>query len=89
MKTTSKEIFNFLEEKMGTEVDREFSNHKRNQINIMIKKVAYTQKGKRTTMNYYQFRYLILLEEFNKFVLNNFGEKGVPEEKYREIMFLQ
>lgn len=89
-KTTSTELFNFLDEKLGIEVDREFNNHKRNQINTMIKKVAQTQKGKRTTMNYYQFRDLIVLEEFNKFVLDNFGEKHVPEEDmYREIMFLQ
>lgn len=88
--TTSTALFAFLEEKLGIKVDREFNNHKRNQINAMIKKVAQTKKGKRTTMNYYQYRDLILLEDFNKFVLNNFGEKPVPEEEmYKEIMFLQ
>lgn len=89
-KTTSSEIFKFLEEKLGIEVDREFNNHRRNQINTMIRKVASTQKGKRTTLNYYQFRDLLLLEEFNKFVLNNFGEMNVAEEEmYEEIMYLQ
>ncbi|MFV0556991.1 MAG: hypothetical protein ACK5LM_07830 [Lactovum sp.] len=88
--TTSTEVFNFLEEKLGIEVDRMYNNYKRNQINTMIKKVAQTHKGKRTTLDYYQFRDLILLDEFNKFVLNNFGEINVPEEEmYKEIMFLQ
>lgn len=88
---TSSEIVNFLETTIGIELDREFNNHKRNQLNSIIKKIASTQRGKRTVLDWYQFRDLILLDEFNKFVLNNFNSKNVKSEEkmYEEIMFLQ
>ena len=73
IRITSSEIVKFLENTLGVELDREYNNHKRNQLNSLIKKIAPTQRGKRTVLDGYQFRDLILLDEFNKFVLNNFN----------------
>lgn len=91
IRITSSEIVKFLENTLGIELDREYNNHKRNQLNSLIKKIAPTRRGKRTVLDGYQFRNLILLDEFNKFVLNNFNSKAVKseEEMYKEIMFLQ
>lgn len=89
--TTSSQIIEFLENKLGAELDREFHNHRRNQLNSIIKKIVPTQRGKRTKLGYYQFRDLILLDDFNRFVLNNFNPNNVKDEKkmYEEIMYLQ
>lgn len=89
--TTSSEIIEFLENRIGAELDREDHNHRRNQLNSIIKKIAPTQRGKRTKLGYYQFRDLILLDDFNKFVLNNFNPDNVKDEEkmYAEIMYLQ
>ena len=63
IRITSSEIVKFLENTLGIELDREYNNHKRNQLNSLIKKIAPTQRGKRTVLDGYQFRNLILLEK--------------------------
>ncbi|MDG4972619.1 hypothetical protein [Lactococcus lactis] len=90
-RVSSSEIVDFLEKVLGLELDREYNNYKRNQLNLLIRKISPTQKGKKTVLDYYQFRDLILLEDFNKFVLNNFSadRAGDEERAYQEIMFLQ
>ncbi|EQC88943.1 hypothetical protein LLT1_00975 [Lactococcus cremoris subsp. cremoris TIFN1] len=51
IRITSSEIVKFLENTLGIELDREYNNHKRNQLNSLIKKIAPTQRGKRTVLD--------------------------------------
>ena len=89
--TSSSDVVEFLEKSLGLELYREFNNHRRNQLNVMIRGIAETHRGKKTLLDYYQFRNLIMRDDFNKFVLNNFdASKAKSEEQaYREIMYLQ
>lgn len=89
--TSSSNLVEFLEKTLGLELDREDNNHKRNSLNLIIKKFAKTHQGKKTILDYYQFKDLILSDDFNKFVLTNFDPlKADNEEKaYQEVMFLQ
>lgn len=89
--TTSSELAEFLEKYLGMELDRIDNNHKRNQLNVMIREIAETHRGKKTVLDYYQFRNLILRDDFNKFLLNNFDASRTKNEEkaYQEIMFLQ
>lgn len=87
--TSSKEIRQFLDKTFG--IDMVYTSTHRNQLNKLIKKIAPTHAKRGTKLNFYQFRDLILLEEFNHFILNNFNPRDVSdvEKMYNEIMFLQ
>lgn len=91
-KVSSTEIREFIDEVFGIGMDIDQSHH-RNTLNKMIKRVVpMTQRGKRTYLNFYQFRDLILLEEFNRFILDNLQiDRKVEntERMYQEIMYLQ
>ena len=67
------------------------STNNRNQLNAIIKKYAPTKRGHRTILNYYQFRDLILSDDFNRFVLRKQDESKSNNKRlmYEELMYLQ
>ena len=87
---TSRDLREFLDDIFGIDMGIDSSSN-RNRLNEIIKKYAPTKRGQRTKLNYYQFRDMILSDEFNKFILNKHNERQSknPEKMYQEIMFLQ
>ncbi|MDV8169463.1 hypothetical protein L5D95_10360, partial [Streptococcus pneumoniae] len=64
----------------------------RNQLNLLIKKVTKTKKGKTTFLNLDEYIKLIELEEFNTFIIENAQKdfKVANKQKlYDELMYLQ
>ncbi|MDV8169457.1 hypothetical protein L5D95_10330, partial [Streptococcus pneumoniae] len=45
-KVSSSDLRNFIENTFGISMDIEFHSHNRNQLNLLIKKVTKTKKGK-------------------------------------------
>ena len=66
---TSSQLREFLTETFGIPFELD-NNSNRNRLNEMIKDIAPTQRGKRTKLNFYQYRNLILSDKFNKFILS-------------------
>lgn len=87
---TSSQLREFLTETFGIPFELD-NNSNRNRLNEMIKDIAPTQRGKRTKLNFYQYRNLILSDKFNKFILSKHDEWKVndQEKMYNEIMYLQ
>lgn len=87
---TSSQLREFLTETFGIPFELGNSSN-RNRLNEMIKDIAPTQRGKRTKLNFYQYRNLILSDKFNKFILSKYDEWKVDdkEKMYNEIMYLQ
>ena len=87
---TSSQLREFLTETFGIPFELD-NNSNRNRLNEMIKDIAPTQRGKRTKLNFYQYRNLILSDKFNKFILSKHDEWKVDdrEKMYNEIMYLQ
>ena len=82
---TSSQLREFLTETFGIPFELD-NNSNRNRLNEMIKDIAPTQRGKRTKLNFYQYRNLILSDKFNKFILSKHDEWKVDD---HEIMYLQ
>ena len=70
-KVSSSDLRNFIENTFGISMDIEFHSHNRNQLNLLIKKVTKTKKGKTTFLNLDEYIKLIELEEFNTFIIEN------------------
>lgn len=87
---TSRDLREFLDDIFGIDMGIDNSSN-RNRLNEIIKKHVPTKRGQRTKLNYYQFRNLILSDEFNRFILKNHQEdkSNDPKKMYEEIMFLQ
>ena len=87
---TSSQLREFLTETFGIPFELD-NNSNRNRLNEMIKDIAPTQRGKRTKLNFYQYRNLILSDKFNKFILSKHDEWKVDDQEkmYNEIMYLQ
>lgn len=87
---TSSQFREFLTETFGIPFELD-NNSNRNRLNEMIKDIAPTQRGKRTKLNFYQYRNLILSDKFNKFILSKHDEWKVDDQEkmYNEIMYLQ
>ena len=87
---TSSQLREFLTETFGIPFELD-NNSNRNRLNEMIKDIAPTQRGKRTKLNFYQYRNLILSDKFNKFILSTHDEWTVDDQDkmYNEIMYLQ
>ena len=87
---TSTEIRDFIENTFGIEMNITQTSSNHNRLNEMIREVAVTKKGKRTKLNYYQYRDLILSERFYRFILKNYDERRVRdiEKLYSETMYL-
>lgn len=87
---TSSQLREFLTETFGIPFELGNSSN-RNRLNEMIKDIAPTQRGKRTKLNFYQYRNLILSDKFNKFILSKYDEWKVDDQEkmYNEIMYLQ
>lgn len=88
--TDSRTIRKFIDDTFG--IDMTISNtSNRNRLNEMIQKIAPTKRGQRTKLNYRQYKYLILSEEFSRFILKNHNEKQSKDRNkmYDELMFLQ
>lgn len=87
---TSSQLREFLTETFGIPFELD-NNSNRNRLNEMIKDIAPTQRGKRTKLNFYQYRNLILSDKFNKFILSKHNEWKVDDQEkmYNEIMYLQ
>ena len=87
---TSSQLREFLTETFGIPFELD-NNSNRNRLNEMIKDIAPTQRGKRTKLNFYQYRNLILSDKFNKFLLSKHDEWKVDDQEkmYNEIMYLQ
>ena len=87
---TSSQLREFLTETFGIPFELD-NNSNRNRLNEMIKAIAPTQRGKRTKLNFYQYRNLILSDKFNKFILSKHDEWKVDDQEkmYNEIMYLQ
>lgn len=87
---TSSQLREFLTETFGIPFEPGNSSN-RNRLNEMIKDIAPTQRGKRTKLNFYQYRNLILSDKFNKFILSKYDEWKVDDQEkmYNEIMYLQ
>lgn len=92
--TDSREVREFLEETFGIgfSIGMEHSNNDRTQLNKLIAKIAPTKKTKRTKLNYFQYRDLIQMEDFKRFVLKHLenAEKAKDQEKmFTELTYLQ
>ena len=87
---TSRDLREFLDDIFGIDMGIDNSSN-RNRLNEIIRNHVPTKRGQRTKLNYYQFRNLILSDEFNRFVLRNHREKKSinPKRMYEEIIFLQ
>ena len=87
---TSSQLREFLTETFGIPFELD-NNSNRNRLNEMIKDIAPTQRGKRTKLNFYQYRNLNLSDKFNKFILSKHDEWKVDDQEkmYNEIMYLQ
>ena len=87
---TSSQLREFLTETFGIPFELGNSSN-RNRLNEMIKDIAPTQRGRRTKLNFYQYRNLILSDKFNKFILSKYDEWKVDDQEkmYNEIMYLQ
>lgn len=87
---TSSQLREFLTETFGIPFELD-NNSNRNRLNEMIKDIAPTQRGKRTKLNFYQYRNLILSDKFNKFILSKHDKWKVDDQEkmYNEIMYLQ
>ena len=87
---TSSQLREFLTETFGIPFELD-NNSNRNRLNEMIKDISPTQRGKRTKLNFYQYRNLILSDKFNKFILSKHDEWKVDDQEkmYNEIMYLQ
>lgn len=87
---TSRDLRKFIDDTFDIDMNFYHSSN-RNRLNEIIKKYAPTQRGKRTTLNYFQYRNLILSDEFNEFILKNFNRNKHygTDKMYNEIMFLQ
>ncbi|MCG2254803.1 hypothetical protein K4Q31_12435 [Staphylococcus epidermidis] len=91
-KVSSSDLRNFIENTFGISMDIEFHSHNRNQLNLLIKKVTKTKKGKTTFLNLDEYIKLIELEEFNTFIIENAQKdfKVANKQKlYDELMYLQ
>ena len=90
LSVTSSQLREFLTETFGIPFELD-NNSNRNRLNEMIKDIAPTQRGKRTKLNFYQYRNLILSDKFNKFILSKHDEWKVDDQEkmYNEIMYLQ
>lgn len=91
-KVSSSDLRNFIENTFGISMDIEFHSHNRNQLNLLIKKVTKTKKGKTTFLNLNEYIKLIELEEFNTFIIENAQKdfKVANKQKlYDELMYLQ
>ena len=90
---TSSQLRKFLKDTFGIpfKVEDTGNNSNRNRLNEMIKEVAPTHRGKTTTLNFYQYRKLILSDKFNRFILSKHNEWVVDDQvkMYNEIMYLQ
>lgn len=95
--TTSSEIRNFIENTFGIcfSADKtDHYSHRRNQLNTAIKNAKYgeTKRGKKSTIDFYEYCKLITSDEFIKFITTNLQkDKLVKDEKkmYEELMYLQ
>lgn len=95
--TTSSKIRNFIEDTFGIcfSADKtDHYSHRRNQLNIAIKnaKSGNTTRGKKSTINFYEYCKLITSDEFIKFITINLQkDQLVKDEKkmYEELMYLQ
>lgn len=87
---TSSQLRKFLTKTFGIPFELGNSSN-RNRLNEMIKDIAPTQRGKRTKLNFYQYRNLILSDKFNQFILSKHDEWKVEDQEkmYNEIMYLQ
>ena len=81
---TSSQLREFLTETFGIPFELD-NNSNRNRLNEMIKDIAPTQRGKRTKLNFYQYRNLILSDKFNKFILSKHDEWNIQRVDYRYI----
>lgn len=90
LKITSRDLREFLDDVFGISMSVDSTNN-RNQLNAIIKKYAPTKRGHRTILNYYQFRDLILSDDFNRFVLRKQDESKSNNKRlmYEELMYLQ
>ncbi|HDJ5798321.1 TPA: hypothetical protein PQZ02_002434 [Staphylococcus aureus] len=91
-KVSSSDLRNFIENTFGISMDVEFHSHNRNQLNLLIKKVTKTKKGKTTFLNLNEYIKLIELEEFNTFIIENAQKdfKVANKQKlFDELMYLQ
>jgi hypothetical protein len=92
-KVSSSDLRNFIENTFGIRMDIYSHSHNRNQLNLLIKKVTKTKRGKTTFLNLDEYIKLIQLEEFNSFILDKIRESNVEVENkqklYDELMYLQ
>lgn len=92
--TDSREIREFLENTFGIgfNIAMEHSSNDRTQLNKLIAKIAPTKKSQRTKLNYFQYRDLIQMEEFKRFIINHLqnAEKVKDQEKmFTELTYLE
>lgn len=89
-RVTSSELREFLENIFGIDMTTYSSN--RNRLNEMIKKVVgSTKRGVKTELDFNQYKALLMLDEFNKFILDKYmKEKSVDKDRlYEELAYLQ
>ncbi|MBM7643726.1 hypothetical protein [Streptococcus loxodontisalivarius] len=95
IKISSGMLRSFIEETFGIGFDlakHDHASHNRNQLNKLIKQVTSTERAKKTVLDFYEYKALLELEEFSRFIIKRMEIDFLAEDQtklYNELMFLQ